>query len=95
MLDFKHYQQLSEEFDLNTMDLEFLKRAEKVTAFNITAKDFETLRYKAEIQHLFNKHFFPKFKLENTSSAEILSLGKIPGFWGILEDILGNILDGS
>lgn len=66
MLDFKQYQQLSEEFDLNTMDLEFLKRAEKVTAFNITAKDFETLRYKAEIQHLFNKHFFPKFKLENT-----------------------------
>jgi len=48
------------------LDLEFLRKAERVTSFNIVTKDFESLSYKKEIQHLFNKHFFPKFDLSNT-----------------------------
>lgn len=48
------------------MDLEFLRKAERVTSFNITAKDFQSLQYKKEIQHLFNKHFFPNFDLSKT-----------------------------
>lgn len=48
------------------MDLEFLKRAERVTSFNITTRDFESLQYKKEIQHLINKHFFPRFDLSKT-----------------------------
>lgn len=47
------------------MDDAFLKRALKVTSFNLFAKDFESLDHKEEIQHLFNVHFFssgtPKF----------------------------------
>ena len=48
------------------MNLDFIRRAEKVTSFNLTTKDFETLDHKQEIQHLFNKHFFPEFNLEKT-----------------------------
>ena len=48
------------------MDLDFIKRAEKVTSFNLTTKDFQSLSYKKEIQHLFNKHFFPEFDLNKT-----------------------------
>lgn len=48
------------------LDLEFLRRAEKVIAFNIYTKDFSTLKYKKEIQYLINKHFFPKFDLSQT-----------------------------
>lgn len=48
------------------MDLDFLKRAERVTSFNITAKDLSTLTYKEEIQHLFVKNFFPTFDLSKT-----------------------------
>tara|TARA_Y100000114_G_scaffold116115_1_gene110368 strand:+ start:194 stop:1000 length:807 start_codon:yes stop_codon:yes gene_type:complete len=54
--------------DLNT---EFLKRAQKVTSFNLQTKDFESLQYKAEIQHLFNMHFFPDFDLDNTIKGDI------------------------
>lgn len=47
------------------MDDAFLKRALRVTSFNLFAKDFESLEHKKEIQHLFNVHFFssgsPKF----------------------------------
>lgn len=48
------------------LDLEFVKRAERVTSFNLTTRDFQTLKYKKEIQHLFNKHFFPDFDLSKT-----------------------------
>lgn len=48
------------------MDLDFIRRAEKVTSFNIPTRDFQSLAYKKEIQHLFNKHFFPDFNLNKT-----------------------------
>ena len=41
------------------LDTEFLKRAQKVTSFNLQTKDFESLKYKAEIQHLFNSELGP------------------------------------
>lgn len=51
------------------LDLEFIKRAEIVTSFNLVSADFTTLKYKKEIQFLFNKHFFPKFDLSKTVSS--------------------------
>ena len=48
------------------LDLDFLRKAERVTSFNIVTKDFESLAHKKEIQHLFNKHFFPGFDLSKT-----------------------------
>jgi len=48
------------------MDLDFIKRAEVVTSFNVTSSDFTSLKYKKEIQYLFNKHFFPKFDIKKT-----------------------------
>lgn len=51
------------------MDLDFIKRAEQVTSFNLKTTDFTTLKYKAEIQHLFNKHFFPSFNLASTINS--------------------------
>lgn len=47
--------------DLSGLDMDFIRRAEKVTAFNLTTKDFETLKNKQEIQYLFIKNFFPDF----------------------------------
>ena len=48
------------------LDMDFLRRAEKVTSFNLTAKDFESLKHKREIQYLFNKNWFPDFNLKDT-----------------------------
>jgi len=49
--------QLAESVD--DLDMKFLSNAEKVSSFNLVAKDFETLQYKKELQFLFTKHFFP------------------------------------
>jgi len=51
---------------INDLDMTFIKRAERVTSFNISAKDFQSINNKAEIQHLIKKHFFPNFNLDRT-----------------------------
>ena len=51
------------------LDMDFIRRAEKVTAFNIVTKDFETLKFKKEIQYLINKNWFPEFDLKNTMNG--------------------------
>lgn len=44
------------------MDNDFIKRATRVTAFNLTAADFTSTKYKAEIQSLYQQHMFGSFK---------------------------------
>lgn len=51
---------------MSKLDLDFVKRAERVTSFNLSTADFQTLVYKQELQHLFNKHFFPDFDISKT-----------------------------
>jgi hypothetical protein len=51
------------------MDKTFISRATRITSFNFTAGDFTSLKYKKEIQYLFNLHFFPKFNLNKTTSS--------------------------
>lgn len=51
------------------MDKTFISRATKITSFNLTAADFTSLKYKKEIQHLFNLYFFPKFDINKTASS--------------------------
>ena len=36
---------------INDLDMTFIKRAERVTSFNISSTDFQTTKNKAEIQH--------------------------------------------
>lgn len=48
------------------MDHAFIKRATNITSFNLVTKDFETTKYKEEIQHIFKMHFFPNFDLADT-----------------------------
>lgn len=47
---------------MENMNKEFLKEAEKITAFNISSSDFSHINYKAEIRYLINKHWFPGIK---------------------------------
>ena len=50
------------------MDLEFIRKAQSVTSFNLAAKDFQTLKYKEEIQYLLNTHYFPKFNIQTMTT---------------------------
>lgn len=63
--------------DLSGLDMDFIRRAEKVTAFNLSTKDFESLKNKQEIQYLFTKNFFPDFDpkkfLDKVDMAELNS----------------------
>ena len=68
MITFKEYiNELTK--DMGQLDLAFIKRAEVVTSFNISAKDYESTNNKAEIQYLFKKHFFPNFDLSSTLAS--------------------------
>ena len=51
---------------MKDLNLDFIRLAERVTTFNLSAADFNDLNHKKEIQHLFNKHFFPKFDMAKT-----------------------------
>lgn len=42
-------------------DQTFIKRATKVTSFNLTSDDFTSLSYKREIQYLYAQHMFGSF----------------------------------
>jgi len=53
------------------MDVTFIKRAKSITSFNLTPSDFQSTKYKKEIQHLYQQHMFPSFKPE--SSLHILN----------------------
>ena len=64
------------------LDKAFLNHAQKVTRFNLKDTDFETIKYKEEIQFLYGQHFFPKFdwyQTLNTTSITSKEVHKING----------------
>jgi len=70
--------------NVSDMDPEFLKRAQKITSFNLHPNDFTRLTHKAEIQYLFRMHFFPKFNLDKTIKG-MPSMSKLNKVIGMLK----------
>ena len=68
-MKFKSYITEMAAVNVSDLDADFLKRAQKVTSFNLSSGDFTSLKYKKEIQHLFRTHMFPAFDLDNTISG--------------------------
>lgn len=61
------------------LDAEFLKRAMKITSFNLLPSDFISVKHKKEIQHIIHVTFFPEFdmkqlldKVEPTKLANVI-----------------------
>jgi hypothetical protein len=48
------------------LDTDFMRRAAKVTSFNLTAADFNTSKYKREIQSLYQQYIFKSFDPDKT-----------------------------
>lgn len=48
------------------LDTNFMRRAAKVTSFNLTSNDFNTVKYKREIQSLYQQYIFKDFDPEET-----------------------------
>lgn len=69
---FKRFYSLQEMAAVNVseLDMNFLNRAQKVTSFNLKPQDFQSTKYKAEIQHLFGRTFFPNFDLSQTIKGQ-------------------------
>lgn len=69
---FKRFFNLQEMAAVNVseLDMNFLNRAQKVTSFNLKPQDFQSTKYKAEIQHLFGRTFFPNFDLNQTIKGQ-------------------------
>lgn len=53
------------------MDRNFIRRATKITSFNLTSADFQSLKYKKEIQHLFGFYFFDDFDIATASTQQV------------------------
>ena len=72
VLSFRTYDMIREMAAVNVADLDmnFLNRAQKVTSFNLKPTDFQSTKYKAEIQHLFGRSFFPNFDLSQTIKGQ-------------------------
>lgn len=66
MQRFRTYLKEMAAVSINDLDMSFIKRAERVTSFNLSSTDFQSVKNKAEIQHLIKKHFFPNFDLDKT-----------------------------
>jgi len=65
MKSFKSY--LTEaSISVDNLNMDFIRRAEKVTSFNLNASDFLSTEHKAEIQYLITKNFFPEFDTSKT-----------------------------
>jgi hypothetical protein len=77
MKTFKRFILEQEEKEAMALDLEFIRRAEQVTSFNLSPKDFSSVKHKNEIQHLFNKHFFPGFDLKNTIKGTSITVNSL------------------
>lgn len=69
---FKRFYSIQEMAAVNVseLDMNFLNRAQKVTSFNLKPQDFQSTKYKAEIQHLFGRTFFPNFDLSQTIKGQ-------------------------
>lgn len=50
------------------LDTDFIRRATKITSFNIMASDFTSIRYKNELRHLFSIHIIPELEDAGYSS---------------------------
>lgn len=64
----KRFKQFFRESENNIMqlDTDFMKRAARVTSFNLTSADFNTTKYKREIQSLYQQYIFKSFDPDKT-----------------------------
>jgi len=51
---------------VSDLDADFIQRATRVTSFNLRGEDMGSLKYKAEIQHLYSTYVFKGFDLSKT-----------------------------
>ncbi len=57
---------------VSELDADFIARATQVTSFNIRGADFESLKYKNEIQHLSAPYMLKGFALSKTITSKDL-----------------------
>jgi len=68
MKSFKYYIKEAS-ISVDDLSMDFIRRAEKVTSFNLQTSDFESTEHKAEIQYLITKNFFPSFDTSKTLTS--------------------------
>lgn len=64
---FKFFTEEGDQMAVAGLNVDFIRRAEKVISFNLTAVDFQSVEYKREIQWLFTKNFFPSFDINRNA----------------------------
>lgn len=70
---------------ISNLDADFIQRATRVTSFNLRGEDLSTLKYKAEIQHLYATYVFKGFDLSKTLKS--FDANKLNGLINELKNI--------
>lgn len=72
------------------LDLEFIRRATRVTSFNLSESDFTSTRYKDEIRHIFQTHLIPELEevdyansIDMSLNSKIAVLKRSPNFMNL------------
>jgi hypothetical protein len=76
MISFKFFTEEGDQMAVAGLNVDFIRRAEKVISFNLTADDFQSVEYKKEIQWLFTKNFFPAFDI-NHYAMDTVDISKL------------------
>lgn len=59
-----------------SIDTDFMKRATKITSFNLISSDFTSLKYKEEIQTLYRQHMFGTLDLDKDTISGVVNVNK-------------------
>ena len=78
MISFKEF--LKENIKIEDLDQEFLKRAEKVAAVNLSASDFKSTKHKNEIRYLMGKNFLTEINIFDLTTKGDFSKEKFNAF---------------
>lgn len=69
MKRFRDFIKEESEIAMADLDIEFMKRAARITSFNLTSSDFTSTEHKREIQSLYQQYMFKSFNPDNTLTA--------------------------
>jgi hypothetical protein len=69
MKRFRDFIKEESEIAMADLDIEFMRRATRVTSFSLTPSDFTSIKYKREIQSLYQQYIFKSFNPDNTLTA--------------------------
>ena len=83
-----------DKFDLKNLNHNFLHRAQKISRFNVSDKDFQSTDLKSELQFLYASHIFPAFDWTKTLKGNTLNSSNVSELNRLIQKLRNESLTG-